>query len=81
MPSIICQCGQQLRFGEIPCPIEWLIISDKEFDMFSDNIDREELYKSMKSILKCSECGRLWVYWEGFSIEPIEYVPVKPNGA
>jgi hypothetical protein len=75
MPSINCKCGEKLGYGEIPNPIEWLIISDKAYDGFAGMIDSEALYKDMKNILKCSNCGRLWVFWNGFESEPSCYAP------
>ena len=75
MPAIQCKCGEVLRYGEIPCPIEWLLISDVDYDGCSGQIDSEELYKKMKSLLKCASCGRLWVFWNGFDKEVVEYLP------
>lgn len=74
MPSIICTCGIRLGFGAIPNPNEWLMISDDRFDDFRGN-DLEELYKQMSSFLKCSDCGRLWVFWNGFDADPFCYAP------
>ena len=73
MPSIQCRCGEVLRYGEIPNPIEWLLISDREFDSFSGVIESERLYRKMRSLLQCPDCKRLWVYWDGFGQDPTEY--------
>ena len=75
MPSIICKCGEKLGYGEIPNPIEWLTISDVDYDAYEGNVDAEELYREMKSILRCPSCGRLWAFWDGFESEPISYKP------
>jgi hypothetical protein len=75
VPSMRCRCGEILRYGDIPCPIEWLFVSDVAYDKFAANIDAEELYKAMHSFLKCPRCGRLWCFWEGFAKPPTEYVP------
>jgi hypothetical protein len=75
MPSIICKCGEKLRYGEIPNPIEWLTISDEAYDSYEGKIDSEDLYREMKSILRCPWCGRLWAFWNGFDCEPVSYVP------
>ena len=75
MPSILCRCGEVLRYGEIPNPIEWLFISDKEYDECSEKIDAEELYRKMRSILECSACGRIYMFWDGFKGLPSCYVP------
>lgn len=74
MPGIRCKCGEILRYGEIPNPIEWDIISDVEMDRFTGQIDAGELYREMKSMLLCPNCGRLWIYWNGFDQDPQEYV-------
>jgi hypothetical protein len=70
MSSFFCKCHQRLRIsGEIPNPIEWLIISDTAYDGFAGLIDAENLYHAFKHMLKCPNCGRLWVYWDGFEGE------------
>lgn len=75
MPSILCRCGEKLRYGEIPNSIEWLAISDNEYDAFSGEINAEDLYRNMCSLLKCPRCGRLWAFWDGFGSPPTVYVP------
>lgn len=83
MPKTTCSCGEILRYGEIPCPIEWLLISDCDFDKFAGMVNSEEIYMSMKSLLRCPKCNRLWVFWDGFNNPPEEFVPKslvgKPN--
>ena len=73
MPAIACKCGNRLNFGQIPNPIEWLIIADERFDGFSGDVDAEELYNEFRNLLKCPQCGRLWVYWDGFEHPPTCY--------
>ena len=75
MPSITCKCGERLGYGEIPNPIEWLIISDVDYDSYENAVDAEKLYQEMKSILKCPSCDRLWFFWSGFGSEPTSYIP------
>jgi hypothetical protein len=77
VPSMRCRCGEILRYGEIPRPIEWLFVSDVAYDKFAGNIDAEELYKAMHSFLKRPRCGRLWCFWDGFAKPPTEYVPAE----
>ncbi|MBW4084752.1 hypothetical protein [Paenibacillus sp. S150] len=74
MPKIRCKCGELLRFGDIPCKIEYKFISDVEYDQYQEQIDSEILYLNMKSFLQCDECGRLWFFWDGFNNPPKEYV-------
>ena len=73
MPKIKCKCGNIISFGEIPNPNEWLIISDKEYDSFSTTINMDELYDKVKSMMICNQCGRLWIYWDGFTESPTVY--------
>lgn len=48
MPKMICKCGTLLRYGDIPCKIQYNFISDEEYDKFQDTIDAEELFMEMK---------------------------------
>jgi hypothetical protein len=73
MPAIKCKCGEILRYGEIPNPIEWLFISDTAYDKLTGVIEAEDLYRAMKTFLRCPACERLWVFWDGFNDGPSEY--------
>ncbi|MEL7567915.1 MAG: hypothetical protein AAGU27_23980 [Dehalobacterium sp.] len=77
MPKMVCKCGEVLSYSEIPCKIEYKFISDVEYDKFQGSVDAEEIYEQMKSILKCPKCSRLWVFWNGFSKEPVEYIKAE----
>jgi hypothetical protein len=79
MPNMPCKCGHVIGFGEIPNPNEWNMISDVEYDRFSGKIDAEELYRSMKSLLICANCKRLWIYWKGFEHSPVSYILEGPG--
>ena len=51
MPKVRCPCDHVIWLGEIPCPHEWLIISDTRYSSFykADDpvkVDIEELYKA-----------------------------------
>jgi len=73
MPGIKCKCGHVIKFGEIPNPNEWLLISDIEYDKYFVAIDAEDLYREMKSMLVCKQCKRVWIYWEGYQKDPTPY--------
>ncbi len=77
MPAILCTCGDRISYGEIPCPHEWLFISDVDFDAYEGSVDCDVLYRAMKSFLKCEKCGRLWVFWNGFKHPPEEFVSAQ----
>lgn len=80
MPTLNCACGHRISYSAIPSPDEWLLISDVEFDSFSGMVDAEDIYRAMKSLLKCPVCGRLWVFWNGYQDVAQEYVPATPHG-
>lgn len=73
LPYINCKCGKILQYGDIPCAIEWLFISDVDFDKFQGSIDSESLYRHMNSFLKCNNCNRLYIFWNGFGNMPSIY--------
>lgn len=70
MPSFTCKCGVRLDIGDIPNANEWLLISDIEYDKFQENLDAEALYKCFQHMLKCTQCQRLWIFWDGFHKNP-----------
>lgn len=82
MPTMMCACGHMLSFTPIPCEIEWLLIRDTEFDELSSaqgDVDAEDIYRRMKSLLRCPECDRLWVFWDGFGEPPHQYVRAESS--
>ncbi len=66
MPNIKCICESRIGFGGIPNPNEYLLISDVKFEKFWDSPNTEQLYNEMSIVGKCSNCGRLHVFWDGF---------------
>jgi hypothetical protein len=74
MPSILCKCGEKIRYGDIPCKDEWLFISDVDFDQFKEQVNSEKIYKAMSHALKCPSCKRLWLFEKEFCHPPIEYL-------
>jgi hypothetical protein len=76
MPKMICKCGNVLRYGEIPCKIEYKFISDVAYDKYQGNVDAEELYLRMNSFIECPICKTIWMFWNGFEDTPKEYVHV-----
>lgn len=75
MPGFKCKCGNIIKYGAIPNPQEWLLISDVQYDSFQGNIDSEELYDQFKSVFVCTNCERIWIFWKGFDFPPSGYLP------
>lgn len=74
MPKIKCICGEIIGLGEIPSPNQKLIISDVDYDKYSEgSIDAEKLYQAMTLVVVCPVCNRLYLYDNGFENEPIIY--------
>ncbi len=77
MPKIRCKCDNIIRLSDIPSPNQWLIISDVEFDKFSGMVNSEDVFNKMKIAVKCNQCGRLHIYWDGFDKDAIIYLEDK----
>jgi hypothetical protein len=77
MPGLDCRCGYRIRYSEIPCPDEWVFMSEKDYEGYQGMVDAEALYCAFKSFLRCPSCGRLWVFWNGFQDEAEEYLPAS----
>jgi len=76
MGKFLCKCENTIRIsGAIPNPVEWLFISDVEYDKYQELVDAEQLHLAMNSFLKCDKCGRLWVFWDGYDNPPTLYAP------
>lgn len=80
MPSIKCSCNQRINLGSIPNKDEWLLISDIQYDEFSGTIDAEKLYQRMKPLIKCPNCARLLIFWNGFNESYTTYAEEKDSG-
>ena len=64
MPKFLCRCGHIIDQGPIPNKHQWLMINDSIFDQrFSGMVNSDVVYDAMNRALKCSVCGRLWIFW------------------
>ncbi len=79
MPKIVCSCKNILSYSEIPSSIEYKFISDCDYDQYQDMINAKDLYQNMKSFLKCPQCNHLWIFWNGYTNPPIEYMENTNN--
>jgi hypothetical protein len=69
MPKRVCLCGVVINLSAIPCPEGYRLASELELEKLSamglsntaDFLD--ELWRRSCRCLKCSNCGRLVVYW------------------
>ena len=76
-----CRCGAQIRTsGSIPHETELLMVSDTRF---SDgwNAPARDLYESVIHTFPCGTCGRLWIFKDGFSADPVAYAPKDPDAS
>jgi hypothetical protein len=79
MPAIMCLCNQRISIGEIPCPHEWLVVSDVIFDkraIIDPNSDKDQSildYSDMLHVIKCLNCERLAIFCEGYQNDPVFY--------
>lgn len=49
------------------------MMSEEEYDKYIGMVDAEELYSEFIDMLKCQDCGRLIVFWDGYRDEPTFY--------
>ena len=75
MPKIRCLCDAVISLSEIPCPNQFMIISDVEYGKFTDQVDAEEVYMAMEIAVRCPACGRLHIFWDGFANPQVIYKP------
>ena len=78
MPKMLCTCDNVIFLHEIPCPHEWRLISDVEYGrLWEEHATHEQIADATTLAVKCDECGRLFIYWDGFDKQPTEYVPAE----
>lgn len=76
MPKLLCNCGNLIDLGEIPCPSESHLIPDIDFAKYFEEkmVEVEKIYFETKPVIKCDKCLRLLVYWGGYDNPPTIYV-------
>lgn len=78
MAKFLCRCGGIIHTsGEVPHPTELLMIPEREIgdDAWDGSLKMSDLYARMRHVFPCSQCGRLWIFWQGFDGEPTSYAP------
>ena len=79
MPKFVCICKTVIDLSPIPAPDQWMIISDNEMTNVFEKEEKDEIidvsyiYQQMKIVIKCPNCGRLHIFWDGFEKSPIIY--------
>jgi len=73
-----CSCGATILWkADEPQSDEWLLVAKP--DMPDDLNDPKSMLDATTDAAFCSNCGRLWVAWQGPLTRLAEYVPVDPN--
>lgn len=76
MAKFRCVCGEPISTsGAIPNPLQWLCISDVDYDAITGTVDAEELYQQMTLFFRCPRSDHLWIYWDGLDRPPSLYTP------
>ena len=76
--KFLCTCQHVVRDQECPNPIGYYLISDVNFDEVAEPIDFDVFWRISSRVLRCENCGRLWIYWKGGENNPQEFVPAEP---
>ena len=80
MAKLVCVCGHVISTsGLIPNPDEWRCISDVDFDVFTGQVNAEDIYLQSTIMYRCPVSQHLWIYWKGFDQPPTLYAPTPPN--
>lgn len=75
-----CECGNNIYDQLIPNPISYRIIADTILVELGDRIDADALFDRASQMLRCDQCGRLWVIWRGGDGKLQEYAPFHLEG-
>ena len=76
MAKWLCACGTTIRStGPVPNRAEYLLVSDLDFDAFTERVQAEDVYMAMSHTFRCSSCGRLHVFWSGMDENATVYSP------
>jgi len=70
----LCPCGEAIQSsGDVPNPIEWLLISDHDFGAFEGLAQSEDVYAAATHAFRCPTCDRLHIFWRGMDADPVVY--------
>jgi hypothetical protein len=59
MAKWICVCGTTIRSsGDIPNPMQWMLLSDQDLDGFTGLVQAEDVYMRMTIAFRCPRCDR-----------------------
>lgn len=73
MPSYLCKCGTRIDYTDIPAAASYKVIGDADVDV-DDELDMSFRSDRSKEALLCANCGRFWIFWNGFHNPPTEYM-------
>lgn len=78
VPGWNCFCGVRIPLGDIPCPHEWDLIRCSE--LVSRRAESVAVvFQSMRELVVCPACCRVWVFWAGYGAPPQLYEPRRAD--
>ena len=81
MPNLACKCGNVIDLSPIPCPNEFLLLSDMDmeavFHAIEDSPSTAEdlLEKAATSVVVCNSCGRYYISKGKGTVDYVVLVP------
>lgn len=68
MSRMVCKCGITLSTTAAPNDIQLRVYTDKEWDdiLNCDSIEPWKIPLPKYDVWKCSKCGRIYVFGEGY---------------
>ncbi|GMU25073.1 MAG: hypothetical protein AMXMBFR13_51440 [Phycisphaerae bacterium] len=74
MPSYLCKCSKRIDYTKIPADASYHLVADEDVDILEDIVTHTAQWQKGIQVLRCPQCDRLWVFWQGFGSAPTEYV-------
>ena len=73
MPSYLCKCNKRIDYTTIPAESSYHLLADEDVEIEEDIVTRNAAWSRAVQVLRCPNCDRLWVFWDGFHEAPTEY--------
>jgi hypothetical protein len=62
-----------MDYTTIPAEASYELINDLDIDA-DEQLNGIAKWSKSVQVLRCSQCDRLWVFWQGMSEAPTEYL-------
>lgn len=74
-----CECGNNIYDQTFPNPLGYRLVPDAITDVNGDCINADAVWLSSR-VLRCDNCGRLWITWKDGDGKLQQYAPIDDEG-